>query len=173
MTKKNVNTEKETINYGFYSKVLQKPFDSLSELKAAEDVYFAEQKAKEDKAAQKRAEAQKVETAFKALNAARKEYKENMAQLTKEYAEELENLKQAFELGKKDLHDNLAAAEDNFSKAHKEFTAAHPEGYHLTLKDGDFETTISGSATQTVKEPEKTTAKSDLYSDIFKIIFGL
>ena len=45
---KNVD-EKETINYGFYSKVLQKPFDSLSELKAAEDVYYAEQKAKADK----------------------------------------------------------------------------------------------------------------------------
>ena len=43
MVKKNETTEKETINYGFYSKVLQKPFDSLSELKAAEDVYYSEQ----------------------------------------------------------------------------------------------------------------------------------
>ena len=168
MTKKNVTNEKETINYGFYSKVLQKPFDSLSELKAAEDAYFAEQKAKEDKAAAKRAEAKKVEDAFKALNAARKEYKENLTQLTKEYAESLENLKKAFELGKKDMHDKLAAAEENFSKAHKEFTAAHPEGYHLTLKDGDFETTISGSTkTNVSKEVPKTSNIFELFDWMF------
>ena len=160
--------EKETINYGFYSRVLQKPFDSLSELKAAEEIYYNEQKAKEDKAAQKRAEAKKVEDAFKALNAARKEYKENLTQLTKEYAESLDKLKKAYELGKKDLHDNLAAAEDNFSNAHKEFTAAHPEGYHLTLKDGDFETTISGSTkTNVSKEVPKTSNIFDLFDWMF------
>ena len=40
----NVDTKTETtFNYGFYSRVLQKPFDTLSELMAAEDKYFAEQ----------------------------------------------------------------------------------------------------------------------------------
>ena len=136
--------EKETINYGFYSKVLNKPFDSLSELMKAEDLYFAEQKAKEDKAAQKKADALKVEDAFKALNAARKEYKEKLTQLTQEYADELTHLKEAFDLGKQDIHNDLAAAEDAYSAALKEFTAKH-DSYHLTLKDGDFETTISGS----------------------------
>ena len=69
---------KETINYGFYSKVLQKPFDSLSELMAAEDAHAAEQRAKEEKVSQKKLDAQKVEYAFKALNAARKIYKEDL-----------------------------------------------------------------------------------------------
>ena len=154
--------EKESLDYGFYSNVLKKPFEKLSDLKKAEEVYYAEQKAKEDKASQKKADAKRVEDAFKALNAARKLYKEDLSQLTKEYAEALEDLKKAFDLGKKDIHDALVAAEDNYSKALKTFTDKYPEGYHLTLKDGDFETTISGSS--------KTT---DTYADIFKMIFGL
>ena len=172
MTKKNANVqnsgEKETLDYGFYSNVLKKPFERLDDLKRAEAVYYEEQKAKEDKAAQKRAEAHKVENAFKALNVARKAYKEDLTQLTKEYAEELEQLKRAYELGKKDIHNKLADAEENFEKAHKEFTAAHPEGYHLTLKDGDFETTISGSKTND-KEADKTV--NDVF-DIFNYLFG-
>ena len=172
MTKKNVqNTgEKETLGYGFYSHVLKKPFERLDDLKKAEEVYFAEQKAKEDKAAQKRSDAKKVEDAFKALNAARKTYKEEFIQLTKEYSEELENLKKAYELGKKDIHNALAAAEENFEKVHKEFTAAHPEGYHLTLKDGDFETTLSGTKTTNTDAAIK--SANDIV-DLFSRIFGI
>lgn len=166
MTKTNKTTEKETINYGFYSKLLQKPFDSLSELKAAEEVYISEQKAKEDKVAQKKAEAKKVEDAFKTLNAARKAYKEDLSQLTKEYAEKLESLKKAFELGKQDIRNTLAAAEDAYDGALKEFTAKHPEGFHLTLKDGDFETTISNKVATTGN------VDPNAIANIFDLLFG-
>lgn len=145
MTKKvNIKENETDIAYGYYSKLLNKPFDSVAELREAEAVYYAEQKAKEDKAAAKKADAQKVEDAFKALNTARKEYKKNITQLTNEYSAEITRIKNAFELGKKDIHDKLAAAEDAYSKALKEFTEKHQQ-YHLTLRDGDFETTISGS----------------------------
>jgi tetratricopeptide (TPR) repeat protein len=160
-------TEKTELGYGFYSNVLKKPFERLTDLKRAEEVYYAEQKAKEDKAAQKKAEALKVEDAFKALNDARKIYKKNLTQLTKEYAESLENLKKAFELGKKDIHNTLAAAEEAYEKALKEFTDKHPEGYHLTLRDGDFETTISSN---TMATSNKT---AEAYADLFKWVFGL
>ena len=156
MTKKvtvNLNEgHTQDIDYGYYSKLLKQPFDSIEALREAEAAYYTEQKAKEDKAAAKKADAQKVEDAFKAMNAARKYYKEKLAQLTKEYAEELTRLQKAFELGKKDIRDTMAAAEDNYSKALKEFTGAHPEGYHVTLRDGDFETTISGSQKNVKKE---------------------
>lgn len=158
-------TEKETINYGFYSKILQKPFDTLSELMAAEKLYQDEQKAKEEKVFQKKADAQKVENAFKALNAARKVYKEELTQLTKEYAEALENLKNAFELGKKDIRDTLAEAEDAYEAALKEFTDKY-ENYHMTLKDGDFETTISNKVTTTDNADSKEIA------NIFELFFG-
>ncbi len=137
--------KKNNNDYGFYSRVLNQPFDSIDELREAEAVHFEKLKAKEDAAAQKKADAKKVEDAFKALNAARKSYKEDLTQLTKEYAESLENLKKAFDLGKKDIHEKLAAAEATFDEALKAFQAKY-ENYHMTLKDGDFETTISSQA---------------------------
>jgi uncharacterized protein (DUF342 family) len=162
---------KETLDYGFYSNVLKKPFERLEDLKRAEYVYYEEQKAKEDKAAQKKADAQKVEEAFKALNAARKTYKEELTQLTTEYSAALSELKETFEFGKKDIHNKLAAAEDNYSKTLKEFTNKY-ENFHMTLKDGDFETTISGSGntSKVTTDPNKTT---DAYADLFKVLFGL
>ena len=157
---------KETINYGFYSKILQKPFDSLSELMAAEKLYQDEQKAKEDKAAQKKADAQKVEDAFKALNAARKAYKNDLVEITDAYQKALKSLKTDFENDRDHIHKTLAEAEDNYEAALKEFTDKY-ENYHMTLRDGDFETTISNQVT---KSSDK---NADAYTDFFKMIFGL
>ena len=175
MTKKvNVNVDEGHANYGYYSKVLKKPFDSVAELREAEAAYYAEVKAKEDKAAAKKADAQKVEDAFKALNQARKDYKENLAQLTKDYSEELATLKKAFELGKKDIQNNLATAEEDYSKALKEFTSKYDQ-YHFTMRDGDFETTISGSndKIQDAKKAEvKDPSQVNLFN-IFDLFFGL
>lgn len=153
-------------NYAYYSKVLKEPFESLAELCEAEEAYQAKLKAKEDKAAQKKTDATKVEEAFKAMNAARKTYKEKLTQLTSEYAEELTHIKNAFELGKKDLKDTLAKAEDTYAAELKAFTDKYPEGYHLTLKDGDFETTIASS--------KKTTEKSAYSSiaELFDVLFN-
>ena len=160
MTKKNTN------DYAFYSKPLKQVFDSLEELRAAEAKHFNELKAKEDKAAAKKADALKVEEAFKALNAARKHYKEDLTQLTKEYSEALTNIKKAFETGKKDITSKLAAAEDTYNAALKDFTSKH-EQYHLTLKDGDFETTISGST----KVQENKKENTDLIN-LFDLLFN-
>ena len=149
--------EKTELSYGFYSNVLKKPFERLEDLKRAEEVYYAEQKAKEDKVAQKKADAQKVGEAFKALNTARKTYKEELTQLTKEYAEELET-----------LHDTLAEAEEAYEKALKEFNAKYPEGYHLTLKGDDFETTISRSTSSSEsKDVPKTSNIFELFDWLF------
>lgn len=160
------NTNENEINYGFYSKLLKQPFDSVAELKDAEAKYNNELKAKEDKAAAKKADAKKVEDAFKALNQSRKDYKEKLTQLTAEYSNALTDLKAAFDLGKKDIQDALAAAEDAYSMALKEFTDKY-DTYHLSLKDGDFETTISGS--NKVKQPNKETP--DLLN-IFDLLFN-
>lgn len=171
--KKNGTIEKnaqETQSYSYYSRVLQKPFDSLTELSQAEAKHFDALKAKEDQAAQKKADAQKVENAFKELNAARKAYKEDLTQLTKEYSESLENLKQAFELGKKDIANKLATAETTFDEALKAFQAKY-ENYHMTLKDGDFETTISSQVTSNAKaQPAADVSK--LADSIFNMLFG-
>ena len=165
---KNV-ARKETRDYSYYSRVLGKPFDSIEELKEAEAVYFAEQKAKEDKVIAKKADAKKVEDAFKALNAARKTYKDDLTTLATDYSESLKELKDTFEFGKKDIHAKLAAAEDAYKAALKAFTDKYPEGYHLTLKDGDFETTISNTVSTGVKT-DPSTFKS--ISDFFEYLFS-
>ena len=162
------NTNKD-MNYSFYSRVLKEPFDSIEELKEAEEAYYAKQKAKEDKIAQKRADAQKVEDAFKALNAARKTFKEELTTLTEEYRDNLNKLKELFEKEKAEIHEDLAVHEEAYSAALKEFTDKYPEGFHLTLKDGDFETTLS----RTTSNSEGAKKPADTYADLFKLIFGI
>lgn len=141
--------QKVETEYLYYSKVLSKPFESLTALKEAEAAFFAEQRAKEDKAAQKKADAQKVEEAFKALNLVRKAYKNNLVTIAEHYAEKLKELRAEFENAKTMEQNRLADAETAYANALNAFTKLYPEGYHLTLKDGDFETTISSSTTST------------------------
>lgn len=170
-TTNKTNTPKEDVKqtYSYYSRVLEKPFDSLVELTAAEQKYFDEKKAKEDAATQKKTDAQKVEAAFKTWNTAKKTYKEKLTQLTTEYSEELTNLKKAYELGKDDLRNTLARAEEDYSRELKNFTDKYPEGYHLTLKDGDFETVISS---QTTNDTVKTGFDTERFMDIFNTLFN-
>ena len=59
-----MNTEKKIIKeptYCFYSKLRQKPFESVPALKAAEAEYLAKMKAKEDKAKEMAAKRAKKE----------------------------------------------------------------------------------------------------------------
>ena len=159
--------EKETLDYGFYSNVLKKPFERLDDLKKAEYVYYEELKAKEDKAAQKRADAHLVEEAFKALNKARKVYKEAKTNIATVYAEDLKQLKADFETDNKLLNDALAEAEELYASALNTFIEKYPEGYHLTLKDGDFETTISSSTAKSGLVEDSTAVKN-----ILELLFG-
>lgn len=171
--------EKKTVNettaqatrpaYSYYSRVLEKPFDSLKELTAAEKAHYDRIAAKEEKAAQKKADAQQVEVAFKALNAARRTYKEQLATLTTAYTEGLTELKKAFETGKADIAATLEAAEQAYKIALKAFTDKYPEGYHITLRDGDFETTISSQTSASIKH----TSEDTTLADLFNLMFGL
>ena len=157
----------------YYSKVLKEPFNSIDELMEAEEAYYAKLKAKEDKAAEKKADATKVEEAFKKLNAARKAYKEDLNEVTKVYSEGLVALKAKFEESCKAIKDAFAEAEANYKKALKDFTSKYPEGYHLTLKDGDFETTISSQTSGSNKATiNKAAYDSKRIADIFDLIFN-
>lgn len=169
--KPTTNTQQE---FAYYSRVLNKPFDSLAELKDAEDAHFAELKAKEDKAATKKADAKKVEDAFKALNAARRDYKESLVKLADDYQAALKDLKNKFDTEKASIQNSLAEAEDNYATALKAFTDKYPEGYHLTLKDGDFETTIKGNQNCCRTLSSNNTAKPiETVADILKYFWGI
>ena len=130
----------ETNTYSYYSKVLKKPFDSLEELRKAEDEHQAALTAKETKAAQKKLDAKK----------------ESLKKVTDEYRESLETLKKSFDAARTDVKNDLAKAEKAYSTALKEFTEKYSEGFHLTLKDGDVETVITSTTSDTTDKPVKT-----------------
>lgn len=164
---KNINKDEiQNPTYSYYSNVLKKPFASVAALKDAEASYYAELKAKEDKVTQKKADAKKVEDAFKMMNAARRVYKETITELTTNYTEDLKKLKAAFEKDKQAISEALAKAEEEYSAALKAFTDKYPEGYHLTLKDGDFETTVSGQSV-TANKPYAVNTIGDILDLLF------
>ena len=81
--------------YGYYSKVLNKPFDTVEELCKAEDEFKLAEKKKQEELEVKRAEASKVEKAIdayeegkvvcdNAIAEAYKEYKEKVTKAEKE-----------------------------------------------------------------------------------------
>ena len=165
------NTKAKTVyDCMYYSKVLKEPFNSIEELMEAEEAYYAKLKAKEDKAAEKKADASKVEEAFKKLNAARKSYKDNLNEATQIYSKSLADLKEGYEKTCKTIKDTLAAAEADYANALKAFTDKYPEGYHLTLKDGDFETTISSQTSGATKA--KAAVPDDFLNSFLDLVFG-
>lgn len=152
-------------DYIYYSKVLSKPFNTVAELKEAEAKHYAELKAKEDKASQKKTDALKVEAAFKELNTARKIFKEDLANAQSLYHKTLKAVKEDFEKTKAEIYARLSEKEKGYSDELKAFTAKYPEGYHLTLKDGDFETTISSNSSNASKAPS-------IFDEILALMLG-
>lgn len=150
--------------YGYYSKSLKKPFDTLAELKAAEAEVLKAKEQKEAEAKAKKADADLVENAYKQLNAAKRKYKEDMNKALVKHATALKVVQEDFNNEKLSITNALSEAETAYKKALSEFTAKHPEGFHITLKDGDYETTISKS--NTVKS-------SDWVSEIFTKLFNI
>lgn len=126
----------------FYSEMTKKLYESEEELKTAEkEVADAEAKKTEASKAKKE-DALKVEEAFKANNAARREYNAKVLAARKAYNEAVTAAKKAFDAAVSDASNVKDAAEKHYDKMLKEFTKKYTS-YHLSLKDGDNVTTIS------------------------------
>ena len=126
----------------FYSDMTKKLYESEEELKTAEkEVTDAEAKKAEASKAKKE-DALKVEEAFKANNAARREYNAKVLAARKAYNEAVTAAKKAFDAAVSDASSAKDAAEKYYDKMLKEFTKKYTS-YHLSLKDGDNVTTIS------------------------------
>lgn len=63
--KEEVVVKEEVGNYGYYSKLLKKPFDTLDELKVAEDEYNKANAEKIKLAEEKKADAKAIEETYK------------------------------------------------------------------------------------------------------------
>ena len=128
--------------YGFYSKKLQKPFDTVEELLAAEEAAELEARAKAEAAAVKKADATKVEEAFKKVNEAKKIMNETIDVASKTYAEEMKAAKDKYIATVDQAEQAYIAAEKEYKERLSEFSKAHGN-FHMTLKDGDVVSTIS------------------------------
>ena len=152
----------------YYSEILNKNFDTEKELvKAEKDYAEAEAKKAEAKALVAK-ESEKVQDAFKARNAARKAYNEKLVELRKEYNEALRNAEKAFREGLEDVTNAKDKAEADYSTKLKEFQNAHPEGYRLTLKDGDNVVTLTSAATEVRSINKEFDDMLDLFSAIVR-----
>lgn len=129
----------------FYSEKLKKLFDTEKELVAAEKVVDEENQKKKLASEQKKEEANKVEDAFKARNAARREYNTKLVEARKIYNDAIIAAKRAFNETLTTATDAKDKAEEAYNAALKEFTAKY-ESYHMTLKDGDNVVTISNAS---------------------------
>ena len=129
----------------FYSEKLKKLFDTEKDLVAAEKVVDEENEKKKLASEQKKEEASKVEDAFKARNAARREYNTKLVEARKIYNDAIIAAKRTFNETLTTATDAKDKAEEAYNAALKEFTAKY-ESYHMTLKDGDNVVTISNAS---------------------------
>ena len=129
----------------YYSEVLDKVFETEKELKAAEKADAEEKAKKEEAKALVKKESSEVEDTFKARNAARHAYNEKLVEARKTYNDTLRKAKDEFEASLKESTEALEKAEADYDTRLKAFQKAHPEGYRLTLKDGDNVVTLTSS----------------------------
>lgn len=129
----------------FYSEVTKKLYETEEDLKTAEKAVADEKAKKEEAALAKKTDAKKVEDAFKVRNDAKREYNTKVVAARKMYNETIAAAKKTFDDAVTDAATTLNTAEEVYDKILKDFIAKHPEGYHLTLKDGDNVVTYSSA----------------------------
>lgn len=121
----------------YVSEKTNKIYNTEEDLKKAEADFDAAEAKKREASLAKKAEATKVEDAFKALNAAKKEYNDRHAAAREAYAKAVADAKKAYDEAINPEIEKLNAADEAYNGALAEFKKNHPEGFHLTLKDGD------------------------------------
>lgn len=121
--------QEESPSYGYYSNLLKKPFETLEELRKAEDDYNQAHKAELEKAEARKTEAKKVEEALRAQAEAlaqarvekRKAYKEYLSKCDEARASYLEACSKANEtanMAYKDYQEKLRGFCEKYGSFH-------------------------------------------------------
>ena len=154
----------------YYSETLDKIFETEKELKVAEKADAEEKAKKEEAKLAVKKESSEVEDAFKARNAARKAYNEKLVEARKTYNAALRKAKDEFEADLKESTEALEKAETDYDNKLKAFQKAHPEGYRLSLKDGDNVVTYTSNPVEyQIKDISKEFDDMlDLFSDLLR-----
>ena len=154
----------------YYSDTLDKIFETEKELKDAEKADAEEKAKKEEAKLIVKKESSEVEDAFKARNTARKAYNEKLVEARKTYNEALRKAKDEFETSLKESTEALEKAEADYDAKLKAFQKAQPEGYRLSLKDGDNVVTYTSNPVEYhIKDISKEFDDMlDLFSDFLR-----
>ena len=126
---KNNNDEKNTDEtiYGYYSKLLNKPFDTIEELKSAEKEFKEEQAKKEAAALAKKTACNLVNTAIDLYEEGKVKCNEEIAKAYSEYKEKVSTAEKELAVLEKDANEKL-----------NRWLEEHPgEGFHYTYKSKD------------------------------------
>jgi DNA repair exonuclease SbcCD ATPase subunit len=139
----------------YYSELTKKLYETEEAAKEAEKELEAAKARSAELAKAKKQDATKVEEAFKARNAARREYNTKVMDARKAYNTALVEAKKAFNDAIAEATNAKDKAEEAYNTALTDFTSKHPEGYHMTLKDGDNVMTISNSSDKHFERMDK------------------
>lgn len=135
---------KKEEGYSFYSNKLNKVFDSVEALKDAEQKEADKKAAKEKSSAERKADADRVEIAYKKLREAIRVKGEKIAAAQKGYLKKQAELKKVYEEEVDAINGGVEVYEDEYRAALKAFTKKHGD-FHTTFKDGDSTVTLSHS----------------------------
>ena len=157
----------------FYSDELQKVFDTEEELKAAEAEAKQAAEKKALQAKEKKDEAAKIEELFAAKNTARKKFSEELVALRNEYNKAVREARAEFDSKVAEITKARDEAEAKFNQAVSDFVKKHPEGYHMTLKDGNNVTSFSGTGYNDLLNlyKERTKEFDDLISKVTSFLY--
>lgn len=136
----------------YYSDKLDKIFETEKELADAEKAADEEQAKKEQAKALVKKESEHVQDAFKALNAAKREYNKEVVEARKIYNKAVIAARDVYAKAIEQADKAKAEAERTYDTALKDFQSKHPEGFRITLKDGDNVVTLSKYGSD-VEEP--------------------
>lgn len=163
-TESNESATSAPRDYGYFSRLLSKPFDTLDELVAAENARREELAAKEDLKTRRKQDAELVGEAYKALTSVKASTAKTIADARKQCALEFEEVRKKWSAVIEQANNAAAGAEGIFNEALKAFQERYPEGYHLTLRGENDETlTIDTRNTDTI----------DMFNDIFNQLFRM
>ena len=115
-----MKNETESCSYGFYSKLLKKPFDTVDELTKAEDEYNKAHALEIQKAEEKKSRAEEIKDAYA------------------EFLKVREEAKKEVEAVETKANERVRAAKQNYLKLRDKFVDDYG-GYHMTYTNSDGE----------------------------------
>lgn len=158
------NAEVNDGTWGYYSLLLNKPFERIADMRAAEEAYKAELAAKEAAKDAKKADAQAVQEAYAALGAIRREAAKAIEEARVSSAKSITEIQKNFNEFVEEQRKNVAEAEKLYNEALRAFQDKYKQGYHLTLRNSDSATEIETTSLGTTPED---------FAKYFRTIFNL